>query len=204
MVVYVQKKLLPCRWKVRQHFVMDPFWMRGKLWSILMLWQVHSQWMEYHTSLWMKKTGNNVSTLSLTHKMQYHNYENYKKMKSKCTNICLTSNVCTANTDTRFGGVSALTRIHCSLYHTFEQMNRARLLTKAWKYLKNITLWAGKESIKEPTSKHKWCHSICMSTKWQLHDFQYITEGQQDVMCSIVLVTYSAMKSKTEIPHRQR
>lgn len=37
-VVYVQQKLLPCMWKVRQHFVKGPFWMRVTLWSILMLW----------------------------------------------------------------------------------------------------------------------------------------------------------------------
>ena len=53
----------------------------------------------------------------------------------KCTNICLTCNVCTANTDTRCGSIIALTRTHCNLYHTFEQMDWERLQTKAWGYL---------------------------------------------------------------------
>jgi hypothetical protein len=119
----------------------------------------------------------------------------------KCTNICQTCNVCTVNTHTRYGGITAFTRIQCNLYHTFEQMDWERLQTKAWGYLKNITLWAGNESIRGPTSKHIWCPSIVLPTKWQLHDFRYITEKQQDVMCSTVLVKYSAMKSKTEIAH---
>jgi len=89
----------------------------------------------------------------------------------KCTNICRTCNVGTANTDTRYGDIITLTRIHCNLYHTFEQMDWERLQTKVWGYLKNIALWVGNESIREPTSKHIWCPSICLSTKWQLHDF---------------------------------
>jgi len=83
----------------------------------------------------------------------------------KCTNICQTCIVCTADTDTRYGGITALTRIRCNLYHTFEQMDWERLQTKAWGYFKNITLWAGNESIRQPTSKHIWCPSIVLSTK---------------------------------------
>jgi len=41
--------------------------------------------------------------------------------------ICRTCNGCMANTDTRYGDIIALTRIHCNLYHTFEQMDRERL-----------------------------------------------------------------------------
>jgi hypothetical protein len=36
----------------------------------------------------------------------------------KCTNICQTCNVCT---DTRYGGITAFTRIQCNLYHTLNK-----------------------------------------------------------------------------------